>query len=228
MIDNHTRQKLLYGLSFLLVILLSCSAQNEGRLATGNLTQQQVAVLIQQAAEKKAAQQLQAAEPTPVETKSLSIPAIGASEAPRNDGVHDATNDSIDVLQDPTKALAAFPRDRRLQVDWVKALDQGLIEPRADLLGKNKMVVMDMDIIMKNTQMMPWVRFPHIAHTKWLACENCHPAIFIPQENANPISMNKVLRGEYCGVCHDKVAFALFICERCHSVPHEGSGPKWW
>jgi c(7)-type cytochrome triheme protein len=153
---------------------------------------------------------------------------VGASEAPRNDGIHDAMNNGIDVLQDPTKALADFPRDRRMQVDWVKALDQGLIEPRADLLGTSKMQVFDKDILMKNTQMMPWVRFPHKAHTKWLACDNCHPAIFIPQENANPISMNKVLRGEYCGVCHDKVAFALFICERCHSVPHEGSGPKWW
>ena len=75
---------------------------------------------------------------------------------------------------------------------------------------------------------MPWVRFPHKPHTKWLACSNCHPAIFLPQEGANDISMNKVLRGEYCGVCHDKVAFSLFVCERCHSVPHEGSGKKWW
>jgi c(7)-type cytochrome triheme protein len=89
-------------------------------------------------------------------------------------------------------------------------------------------MTMDLDIVMKNTQFMPWVRFPHLQHTKWLACENCHPKIFVPQEHANPISMNKVLRGEYCGVCHDKVAFALFVCERCHSVPHEGSGPAWW
>ena len=160
--------------------------------------------------------------------KVLSIPQEGASESPRNDGIHDTQDNAIATLQDPTRALAEFPRDRRNQVDWVAALDQGLINPRADLLGEGKMQTMDLDILMKNTQYMPWVKFPHLQHTKWLACSNCHPAIFIPKQDANPISMNKVLRGEYCGVCHDKVAFALFICERCHSVPHEGSGEKWW
>lgn len=160
--------------------------------------------------------------------KQLSIPQEGASESPRNDGVHDTQNDAIAVLQDPTRALANFPRDRRNQVDWVAALDQGLIAPRANLKGDAQMQTLDLDIVMKNTQYMPWVKFPHIAHTKWLACSNCHPKIFIAKENANPISMNKVLRGEYCGVCHDKVAFAIFICERCHSVPHKGSGKKWW
>jgi len=160
--------------------------------------------------------------------KPLSIPKEGASESPRNDGIHDTQVNAIDTLQDPVKALADFPRDRRDQVDWVAALDQGLIEPRADLLGETKMQTMDLDIIMKNTQFMPWVKFPHLQHTKWLACSNCHPGIFIPKQDANPITMNKVLQGEYCGVCHDKVAFALFICERCHSVPHEGSGEKWW
>lgn len=160
--------------------------------------------------------------------KPLSMPQEGASESPRNDGVHDTQNDAIAVLQDPTVALADFPRDRRNQVDWVAALDQGLINPRANLAGDAKIQTLDLDIVMKNTQYMPWVKFPHIVHTRWLACSNCHPKIFIPKENANPISMNKVLRGEYCGVCHDKVAFAIFICERCHSVPHEGSGKKWW
>lgn len=166
--------------------------------------------------------------PAPEPLKKLSIPSVGASESPQSDKIHDVQNNAIVTLQDPVAALHDFPRDRRMQVDWVKALDQGLIEPRADLLGKSQMTTLDKDIVFKNTQFMPWVRFPHIAHTKWLACENCHPKIFIPQQGANPISMNKVLRGEYCGVCHDKVAFSLFICERCHSVPHAGSGPKWW
>jgi len=163
-----------------------------------------------------------------VPLREISYPEIGASESPRNDGMHDNVNAAITVLQDPSKAMHDFPRDRRNQVDWVQALKQGNIKPRASLDGGLDMVTMDMDIVMKNTQFMPWVRFPHLAHTKWLHCSNCHPAIFLPQEGANAISMNKVLRGKYCGVCHDKVAFAIFICERCHSVPHEGSGPKWW
>lgn len=161
-----------------------------------------------------------------LEGKRLSIASIAPIET-LNDGIHDVENNAFLTLQDPTVALDGFPIDRRLQINWVKTLDQGLIEPRADLLGKGDMLVMDMDIVMKNTKDMPYVRFPHLQHTKWLDCSNCHPRIFIPQEHANPISMNKVLRGEYCGVCHDKVAFALFTCERCHSVPHETSG-KWW
>ena len=160
--------------------------------------------------------------------KKLSIPKITGSVPPRDDEYHDTDNNAIVVLQSPAKAMSDFPRDRRNEVNWVQALDGGFIDPRADLQGKTQMVTMDMDILMKNTQFMPWVKFPHIAHTKWLACENCHPKIFIPQEGANPISMNKVLRGEFCGVCHDKVAFSLFVCERCHSVPHKGSGPAWW
>lgn len=160
--------------------------------------------------------------------KPLSIPKATGSVSPRNDEYHDTHNNAIVVLQSPTKAMMDFPRDRRNEVDWVKTLDSGYIEPRADLLGKGKMITMDMDIVMKNTQNMPHVRFPHKAHTKWLACDNCHPKIFEPKEHANPITMNKVLRGEFCGVCHDKVAFSLFVCERCHSVPHEGSGPAWW
>ena len=163
-----------------------------------------------------------------VNGKKLSIPKITGSVPPRDDSYHDTDNNAIVVLQSPTEAMKNFPRDRREEVDWVKTLDQGLIEPRANLKGGDEMTTMDLDIIMKNTQFMPWVKFPHLQHTKWLACQNCHPKIFIPQENANPISMNKVLRGEYCGVCHDKVSFSLFICERCHSVPHEGSGPAWW
>jgi c(7)-type cytochrome triheme protein len=160
--------------------------------------------------------------------KKLSIPKVTGSVPPRDDTYHDTDNNAIVVLQSPTRAMIDFPRDRRKEVDWVKALDGGFIQPRADLKGESEMVTMDLNIIMKNTQFMPWVKFPHLAHTKWLACTNCHPKIFIPQEHANPISMNKVLRGEYCGVCHDKVSFSLFICERCHSVPHKGSGPAWW
>lgn len=144
------------------------------------------------------------------------------------DAIHDPKNTAIRILQDPAEALGAFPTDRRGGVDWVKALDLGIIQPRANLKGEDDMVTMDMDILFKDTGNMPWVKFPHIAHTKWLACSNCHPDIFIPQKGANNPSMDGILAGEYCGRCHDKVAFALWICERCHSVPHENSPAAWW
>ena len=149
------------------------------------------------------------------------------------DGIHDDKNPALKSLQEPIESMKGFPKDRRNEVDWVKTLDQKLIDPRKTKEGKEYGGVgllqeMDMDIIMKNTQYMPYVRFPHLAHTKWLDCSNCHPNIFLPQEGANQINMDAVLKGKYCGVCHDKVSFSLFVCERCHNIVHEGSGPKWW
>lgn len=150
------------------------------------------------------------------------------TEALATDGIHDPSNGAIHALQEPAEALSAFPLDRRGGVDWVKAMDLGIIEPRADLKGQTQMTVLDMDIMFKDTGQMPWVKFPHIAHTKWLACSNCHPAIFKAKKGANSdINMDGILAGEYCGRCHDKVAFALWTCERCHSVPHEGTPARW-
>ena len=150
------------------------------------------------------------------------------TEALATDGIHDPANAAITTLQEPAEALSAFPLDRRGGVDWVKAIDLGIIQPRADLKGQSQMSVLDMDIMFKDTDQMPWVKFPHIAHTKWLACSNCHPAIFVAKKGANSdIGMDGILAGEYCGRCHDKVAFALWTCERCHSVPHEGTPARW-
>ncbi|MDH4273615.1 MAG: hypothetical protein OEW08_01110 [Gammaproteobacteria bacterium] len=150
------------------------------------------------------------------------------TEALVDDGIHDPNNDALAALQDPGVALKSLPYDRRGGVNWVKAIDQGLINPRADLTGEGEMKVMDLDIYFTNTGQMPHVRFPHLAHTRWLDCSNCHPKIFTPQRGSNKIGMDAILAGEFCGRCHDKVAFPLWTCERCHSVPHEKSPAVWW
>ena len=165
-----------------------------------------------------------------------STDALDLKAPPRSplahDGIHDPHGKAIHVLQEPKESMKKFPKDRRGEVDWVQAIRQGYIKPRKSRTGdpweEGLPMAMDLDIIMRRTSHMPWVRFPHLAHTQWLACSNCHPAIFIPQKDANPITMTKVLRGRYCGVCHDKVSFSLFVCERCHSVPHKGSPKAWW
>jgi c(7)-type cytochrome triheme protein len=148
------------------------------------------------------------------------------------DGIHDPTGEAINILQDPAQSMKDFPKDRRGEVNWVEALRKGYISPRKsrtdDPWENELMQPMDMDIMLDKTAQMPHVRFPHLAHTEWLACSNCHPAIFIPQHNANPITMTKILNGQFCGRCHGKVSFALWTCERCHSVPFEGSPAKWW
>jgi len=133
-------------------------------------------------------------------------------------GIYSPDNESISILQSPTEALVGFPTNRRNEIDWVQALNDGLISPRANLDGSEEMVPMAMDILMEQTAMMPHVMFPHLAHTKWLSCENCHDAIFEPVKNGNPISMGKILKGEFCGRCHDRVAFSLFVCEKCHNT----------
>jgi c(7)-type cytochrome triheme protein len=139
-----------------------------------------------------------------------------------DDGIHDPSNVTVKYLQQPYDAMATFPRDSAGIIDWVKVLDQGLIDPRKSVDGTGEMFAVDFDIIFKNTASMPNVRFPHRAHTEWLTCANCHPAIFIPQKGANPISMNEIIQGKYCGVCHGKVAFPPTMnCGRCHSVANE-------
>ncbi len=134
-------------------------------------------------------------------------------------GIYSADNESLAILQNPTEAMADFPTNRRHEVDWIKALDDGLINPRANIDGSEEMQPMDMDVIMEQTAGMPYVKFPHLSHTKWLSCDNCHTQIFEPVKNGNPITMGKILKGEYCGRCHDRVAFSLFVCEKCHNTP---------
>lgn len=147
----------------------------------------------------------------------------------RRDGLHDLDNDALDSLQEPEKSMKDFPFDRRGSINWVKALADGVINPRTGRSGDEHMNIMDMDILFKDTGQMPWVRFPHLAHTRWLDCSNCHPAIFIPQKGGNPeIGMDAIIAGQYCGRCHDKVAFPLWTCERCHSVAHKDSPEVWF
>jgi c(7)-type cytochrome triheme protein len=143
------------------------------------------------------------------------------------DGIHDPKNKAISDLQQPADALGAFPLDRRGAVDWVKAMELGVIKPRADVSGKSEMMSFDMDVLFKNTDKMPWVKFRHLSHTNLMACSSCHPAVFIQKKGANNLSMDSILAGEQCGVCHGKAAFALWTCERCHNVPHEGTPKNW-
>ncbi len=165
-----------------------------------------------------------AAAPAPTARPATPLRPVHAAKRE----VYDPVNPSFDLLQAPRDALRDFPRDSNGRVDWVQALEQGLIAPRAERDGPGGMRVLDLDIIMKDTRDMPWVRFPHRQHTEWLACSNCHPRPFVEKSAANPIDMDAIFRGRYCGQCHDRVAFSVFLCERCHSVQHPGAPSRWW
>ncbi|MDO8413027.1 MAG: cytochrome c3 family protein [Gallionellaceae bacterium] len=157
------------------------------------------------------------------------------------DGLRDPGNPGFQLHQEPREELSKLPANKARPVinafggspglmvskadnlvDWVQAITSGAIRPRRNIATGTGIEVeppvMDMDILLNPNGSMPPVRFPHRAHTMWLACANCHPAIFIPQKGANPIRMYKILEGEQCGICHSAVAFSLTECSRCHSV----------
>lgn len=142
---------------------------------------------------------------------------------PAEDGVHDPDNDNTHVLQPPKIAYDGLPTtDFGNYVDWVKALDTNLLQPRYDRFDPTvEPLVMDLDIVREVKASVPDVVFPHKPHTKWLHCSNCHPKIFIPQRKANVMSMSGILLGQQCGVCHGKVSFPITTksCTKCHSKP---------
>lgn len=150
-------------------------------------------------------------------------PIDGANPPPWEDGIHDTSNEATFSLQPPAEAYDGLPTAPvGNRVDWVKALDDGLLRPRWDRLDSSEEpFVMDLDIVRPVKASMPDVVFPHRQHTEWLFCSNCHPAIFVPQAGANQINMSAILLGEKCGVCHGKVAFPVTTatCSKCHSKP---------
>ena len=66
---------------------------------------------------------------------------------------------------------------------------------------------------------VPPAMFPHFVHRIQFRCYVCHNDIVAMRAGANPITMDAIQDGKFCGVCHNgKVAFqATFdTCPRCH------------
>lgn len=134
------------------------------------------------------------------------------------DGVHDPSNEAASVLQNPKDAMSAFPRDNAGIIDWVKALDQKKIIARSNIQGTATTKPLNLDVVMPKTGNQPKVKFSHSVHTELFNCNNCHTAIFQQKAGANDINMDKIAKGQSCGVCHGKVAFpAQKNCSRCHN-----------
>lgn len=108
--------------------------------------------------------------------------------------------------------------------DWSKALADGVIAPKAGVDPKAEdqaVLPLDVELVPAASDMFK-VIFPHKTHTEWLGCPNCHTGIFQMAKGADPITMEKINAGQYCGVCHGKVAFPATTCGRCH--PAMGGG----
>ncbi|MBI5453055.1 MAG: cytochrome c3 family protein [Deltaproteobacteria bacterium] len=121
------------------------------------------------------------------------------------------------------KALDSLPKDPSGNVNWTAAVVNGYINPRGSLdPGVPEDQPLNLNIFIEaKVPLMANVLFPHSIHTYWLSCNNCHPKIFIPEAGANPISMDEIFKGQWCGRCHGKVAFTFWPrenCVRCHIV----------
>jgi c(7)-type cytochrome triheme protein len=116
-----------------------------------------------------------------------------------------------------------LPRDWAGLVDWEKAEASGKIRPADFLEGvsiKRTPIRNRLEItIASRASWMGNVLFSHPKHAVWNGCEVCHPDIFPNGGEARRYTMLDINSGEACGACHDKVAFPLAGCERCHVKP---------
>jgi c(7)-type cytochrome triheme protein len=139
----------------------------------------------------------------------------------------DVTAEALAAATEPEQApdfetyqdlLAVLPKDSMGNVDWVAAAEGELIRPAPGPDPEApESPILPYDVRLDPGIPQFEVVFPHAAHTYWLRCDNCHPAIFRMKAGSNPITMAKIFEGEYCGRCHGKVAFPPQTgCPRCH------------
>ncbi|HEX9020122.1 MAG TPA: c(7)-type cytochrome triheme domain-containing protein [Nitrospirota bacterium] len=104
------------------------------------------------------------------------------------------------------------------EINWAKALTDGLIRPKKSLRSDFKPVILDRTLTLRAEMSgIPPAVFPHKIHSEWLDCDICHPDIFnIKKKTTKHFSMWRILNKEFCGVCHLSVAFPMNECERCH------------
>ncbi len=130
---------------------------------------------------------------------------------------------SIRSSPEDLPALRDLPKDTEGRVNWTASVMGGFINPRGVLDPKDKeKPPLDLNIFIEaKVPLMANVIFPHSIHTYWLKCSNCHPKIFLAEAGANPITMNEIWQGKWCGRCHGKVAFDFWPranCLRCHMI----------
>jgi c(7)-type cytochrome triheme protein len=158
-------------------------------------------------------------------------PGVALSGQGNREEISDATaaNSLAQILVEAEKeqhplAFYFLPKaEQGHYVDWSAALKYGVIKP-IDSLDPNKKMIppIDFNVIFKVRGELPEVVFPHLAHTVWLDCTNCHPKIFVMRAGVNRVTMDAIREGQFCGQCHGKVAFPLSDCNRCHSRPLPG------
>jgi c(7)-type cytochrome triheme protein len=105
-------------------------------------------------------------------------------------------------------------------VNWVKALKRKLITPKQSIWNDDYQPIpyqQDLSLAPEWRMIKTQATFPHLKHTEWLDCADCHPDIFnIQKKGTRMLRMNYIVNGKFCGVCHLTVAFPVQDCKRCH------------
>lgn len=214
----------------------SCAAQQKAKVPEAKEAKKEAAPQAepQKVVEKKPAEAAKKDEKPAEKAPAAKSPQIDPSQAIFLDSTgHVAgTGDPTKVVGAAEKAgmaahpmaleLANLPKDKYGLIDWAAIVKEGKIKPW-ESLDPNVPAAppFPMDVVIKTKSMsMEDVVFPHYIHTYWFNCTNCHPAIFNMKAGGNPdMTMAKIAAGQYCGRCHDRVAFPLTDCQRCHVRP---------
>jgi len=112
-----------------------------------------------------------------------------------------------------------LPKDKYTLVDGAKSVEDSFSSPLGLLegttVGESK--IPKPFIIKSKTKTVTDVLFSHGVHTYWFNCNSCHPSIFKKKRGETKgLTMSAIFKGEFCGRCHDKVAFRTRACYMCH------------
>ena len=116
-------------------------------------------------------------------------------------------------------------------IDWEEAEAVGLIKPVDVIEGLSiKKPALKSQEDFSIQPRVTWVSdiiFSHKKHTVWNGCELCHPEIFpAAKKSVVRYTMFHISSGEYCGVCHGKVAFPVTACSECHKNTQDKAALK--
>jgi len=113
----------------------------------------------------------------------------------------------------------ALPRDSKGAVDWMRALDEKTITPKAGIdPAAEPASTTDAEIVFTNEgNPGKAATFRHATHTQWLACKNCHSSIFKKRDENLQFTHDEMETGKYCGACHFKVVVVQSGCKGCHA-----------
>jgi len=104
------------------------------------------------------------------------------------------------------------------RIDWQQALREGLIKPVSSLSGNPQLASFEKELSLNaEWNFVSPAIFSHEVHLRWMDCALCHPEPFIIKKKSTAhFRMREILKGNFCGSCHLKVAFPIDDCERCH------------